>query len=171
MADVVGCCWLPGLAGPGGLQRGYARILGGTMITFQVPGLPAPQGSKRHVGRGVMVESSKRLKPWRNDVACAALKARQSFEAALLEGPAHVRVRFVLPRPKSHRRASGELKPNAPRYPSSKPDVDKLLRAILDALTGVLWRDDSQVAVVEAVKDYGTGDEAPGAHVSVSALT
>jgi len=46
-----------------------------TRVEFTVLGVPAPQGSKRHVGRGVLVESSKALGPWRDAVAWAARDA------------------------------------------------------------------------------------------------
>ena len=45
-------------------------------IEFFVEGIPASQGSKRHVGRGILIESSKRVKPWRSDVRIAAQEAR-----------------------------------------------------------------------------------------------
>jgi Holliday junction resolvase RusA-like endonuclease len=140
------------------------------MLAFSCPGVPAPQGSKkavrhRHTGRIMLLESSKRLHPWRESVAAAARAFRPAQEA-LLEGPLIVDVVFSMPRPKSHYRASGELKPSAPRWPSSKPDVDKLVRAVLDSLTGVVWRDDSQVVELRAVKQYGE----PGVSVSVDTV-
>lgn len=66
---------------------------------FAVLGLPAPQGSKRHVGEGRMVESSKRVKPWRRQVAAAY---RDHDFGDVLDGPVSVTVDFYLPRPKSH---------------------------------------------------------------------
>ncbi len=44
---------------------------------------------------------------------------------------------------------------SAPFYPTTKPDASKLVRALEDGLNGVLWRDDSQVAEIVAVKYYG----------------
>jgi crossover junction endodeoxyribonuclease RusA len=144
-------------------------------LDFRVYGTPAPQGSKRHVGNGIMVESSKRVKPWRQDVKHAALDALGHRPLATsdphpLEGPLCVRVTFLLPRPRAHYgtgRNAAVLKPSAPTYHDKRPDLDKLLRSTLDALgeAGV-WRDDSQVAEVQTVKRY-TSDGAPGAHVVV----
>ena len=76
--------------------------MSGLVIT--VHGTPAPQGSKRHVGRGIMVESSAKVKPWREAVKHAALDAitpgtSQEFAAAVL-----VDVTFRLQRPKGHYR-------------------------------------------------------------------
>lgn len=109
-----------------------------------------------------MIESSKRLAPWRSTVALAAQAAH--LERGLLEGPLVVTCRFVFPRPKSHRRANGELRESAPWRHSSRPDVDKLVRAVLDGITGVVLADDAQVAELRATKEYG--DE-PGAEVMV----
>lgn len=129
-----------------------------------VPGIPAPQGSKRHVGGGRMIESSKHVGPWRERVALAAYSAcPQPILGAL-----RVSLLFTLPRPKSHYRTGRNahlLREAAPDYPTGKPDVDKLARAILDALTGIWWDDDSRVVSLDAVKVYG-----PDPSVSIFAV-
>ena len=111
------------------------------MITIEVRGLPAPQGSKRHVGRGVMVESSKAVGPWREAVRAET----QRHVSKPFGGPVRVDVTFFLPRPKGHYgsgRFAGEIKKSAPLHPSGRPDLDKLLRALLDGLTaGGAWVD------------------------------
>lgn len=58
------------------------------MIEITVHGLPAPQGSKRHVGRGVMVESSKNVKPWRSAVVWAAISAAGTEAGSTTSGAA-----------------------------------------------------------------------------------
>lgn len=136
-------------------------------LDISVVGTPAPQGSKRHVGNGVMVESSKRVKPWRLDVKAAALDARWRTGHATFTGPVRVEIYFTLPRPKHHFRTGGhanELRPNAPTYVATKPDLDKLLRSTFDALgeAGV-WRGDAQIAEVVTHKRYLEIDD--GAHV------
>ena len=131
-----------------------------TMLALFVPGRPAPQGSKRHVGNGILVESSKAVAPWRTAVAW---HAAQAHPHALLDGPLAVRVEFVMPRP------AGCPKRTTP--PAVKrPDVDKLARAILDALSDVVWRDDSQIVDLHATKRLAALDEQPGAHISVAYL-
>jgi crossover junction endodeoxyribonuclease RusA len=73
-------------------------------------------------------------------------------------GPVSTQVTFIFPRPKSHYRTGRyqfDLRSDAPEYHSSKPDTDKLLRAIGDALTGIVVRDDSQIAHLSAYKVYG----------------
>lgn len=72
----------------------------------------------------------------------------------LWHGPVELVVRFYVPRPKSHYGAKG-LRPVAPSYPTVAPDVTKLLRAVEDALKGIVWRDDSQVVIQHAWKRYG----------------
>ncbi len=141
-------------------------------IEFRVYGLPAPQGSKRHVGGGVMVESSKKVKPWRQDVVAAAVEAvghAETFTA--FTGPVHVRVVFTFPRPKYHYgtgRNAGVLKATAPVVVASKPDIDKLLRSTFDALsTAGIWRDDNLAAEVTTTKVYGAQ---PGALIEIHEL-
>ncbi len=141
------------------------------IVRVEVYGTPAPQGSKRHVGRGIMVESSAKVKPWREAVKAAVLD--QTGAGAALDGTLSVEVVFRLPRPRGHYRTGRNaalLRDGAPAWPGNKPDVDKLLRSTLDALTDVgLWRDDSQVTHLRAVKRYVTeGYDAPGASIQVA---
>ena len=71
------------------------------LITITAYGLPAPQGSKRHVGRGVMVESSKHVKPWREAVKTAAIDARAPMYWVPLDEPLAVSMVFTMPKPAS----------------------------------------------------------------------
>lgn len=117
------------------------------MIHFEVVGVPAPQGSKKHVGNGIMVESSKKLKPWRDAVADAAKEAmggREPYDQAM-----RLAVEFRMPMPQSRRkrdRLFGML------WAEKKPDIDKILRATLDAMkTGGVYSDDARVVEVYMV--------------------
>ena len=137
-------------------------------MRIEVRGLPAPQGSKRHVGHGIMVESSKAVAPWREAVRAETQRAMTG--APPMEGALMVAAVFSLPRPRSHY-GSGKnarvVKPSAPLDPFLRPDLDKLLRAVLDGLTeGGAWLDDSQVVEIDAGKRYGT----PGCEIEVKAL-
>jgi crossover junction endodeoxyribonuclease RusA len=148
------------------VMRDSSKVL---WLQFHVHGDPVPQGSKRHVGNGIMVESSKHLKPWREDV-------KQSILAldlyAPLTGPVEVEMLFWIRRPKSHfgtGRNADTLKPNAPDYVPNRPDLDKLARAVLDAMQAAsLLTDDSQVAVLTAQKRYG---RTPGLRANVRPLS
>jgi Holliday junction resolvase RusA-like endonuclease len=127
-----------------------------------VPGIPAPQGSKRFLGvkggRGVMVESaSEKVRSWRADV-------REAFAGVLsdpLVGPVRVEVEFRLPRPAS-------VPPRRRPWPTVKPDVDKLVRSTLDALKSAgVYGDDAQVVRLVAAKVYA--DEGPpGAVIGIT---
>lgn len=142
-----------------------------TSLTFTVIGLPGAQGSKRHVGRGIMVESSKKVAPWRQDVAAAAAKAAQAVGWEPLSGPVRVAVGFTFTRPKSHYRTGRHahlLRDDAPALVTSRAagDIDKLLRSTFDALTiAGIWTDDSLVADLRAIKTYGAH---AGAHIAIT---
>lgn len=121
-------------------------------IEFTVHGIPAPQGSKTAWG----TEANPNTRPWR--AAVAAQAAETLAGRPLLEGALEVQVVFVFPRPKSHfgtGKNAASLKASSPIYHATKPDADKLLRAIGDAITGTLIRDDAQIARVTATKLYG----------------
>ena len=136
-------------------------------LAFSVLGTARPQGSKRHVGGGRMVEMGKDLKPWRQQIAVEASQRMGSTQP--WTQPVKVTLVFFLIRPKSHfgtGRNAGTLKASAPRFPSSSPDLDKLTRAVLDALTGIAFRDDAQVQVLDCMKLYAD-DHYPGVVVEV----
>jgi crossover junction endodeoxyribonuclease RusA len=146
----------------------------GHELTVTVAGKPAPQGSKRHVGNGRMIDMSPNLEPWRRAIQVtvrAALGAGWPNEAAA--GPVAATVIFLLPRPASHYRTgthAGQVKVSAPLHPATRPDVDKLARAVLDGLTmsGAI-KDDAQVVSLAAVKTYGAAGST-GARIHLEAL-
>ena len=112
--------------------------------TFRVYGEPAPQGSKKHVGRGIMVESSKKVKPWREAVKWAFVED----SCPMLIGPVEVSIDFFLHRPKSAKKS--DLRP------SRKPDLDKLVRSTFDALVEArAVKDDAQFVQLTTGKWYG----------------
>ena len=144
-----------------------------TRLSFYVHGRPAPQGSKRHVGRGILVESSKAVAPWRIDVKHAALAAITDTAWDTLTGPVNATFCFFFARPKSHYGSgsnAANLKPSAPFHITSRAagDLDKLARSTCDALVaaGVI-ADDSQIVHLDASKDYGSHD---GAHITIASL-
>lgn len=139
-------------------------------IHLEVFGDPAPQGSKvargrTSTGRVILMESSKKVKPWRQAVAAAAI----DLDLPLLEGPVSVSLSFRFLRPKGHFGAKG-LRPSAPTHMATRPDLDKLCRSTFDGLTGSLLREDNQVAVLAATKRYCVGWEKPGALITVMLL-
>lgn len=139
------------------------------LLSVTVPGQPIPQGSMTpfiHAKTGRVVSPQKRtLVEWRETVAWHA--RQNGAPAEPTSNPVRVRLQFMLPRPRSHfgtGRNSGVLKQSAPLWPVGRPDLDKLVRAILDALTGVTWSDDSQVVDIDAFKAW---DDQPGVHIEI----
>lgn len=120
------------------------------MIEFEVLGLPAPQGSKRHVGNGVMIESSKAVKPWRQAVNSTAREHADRLEDGPLDGPLILHVTFRLPMPKSRKKA---LRVAGIGPSTTKPDLSKLVRSTEDALTDSgLIADDARIHTIVATK-------------------
>ena len=118
-------------------------------IFIPVIGIPAPQGSKRHIGHGIMIENSKRVKPWRQDVKEAALN---HYDGEVIDQAVEIEIIFMFARPKSHfgtGKNSRKLKPSAPVFVTSKGkgDLEKLERSTYDALSessgGSVLKDDS----------------------------
>ncbi|WP_413808183.1 RusA family crossover junction endodeoxyribonuclease [Streptomyces sp. OE57] len=118
-----------------------------------VYGAPAPQGSKspkrnKHTNRIHLVESSKYVKPWRDDVVAASLQARGRGWRPVT-GPLAAEMVFTLTRPKTHfgtGRNAERVRPSAPPLPAGVPDLSKLARSTEDALTTAgIYRDDALV--------------------------
>lgn len=147
-------------------------------VEFVALGRAQPAGSKkaipiyrgtgtarRFTGRAAVVDDAKRSKPWRAVVAAAAVDAFTVVGNAdgLLDGPLALEVDFYVARPRGHYgtgRNARQLRPSAPTYPAVRPDLTKLLRALEDALTGIVWRDDAQVVTQTARKWYGVPERA-----------
>lgn len=135
-------------------------------ITFRAFGIPQSQGSMRaFVPKGgkfpiVTHQKSPALKAWREVVALAVPKG------VLLDGAVRVQMDFYMPIPKARPK---ELRTEKQRHewmaPWRKPDLDKMVRAVLDAMTGVVFHDDSQVVVIHATKSYSGH---PGVEVWIS---
>ena len=145
------------------------------VLTFEVIGLPKPAGSKRGfairkngqlTGRVAVVDACQESREWKTVVAREAAitmnERRQMFT-----GPLRLRLSFRMPRLKGHfgtGRNANVLKANAPARPTVKPDLLKLARAVEDALTGIVWRDDAQIVIEELEKLYGS---CPGCRIEI----
>jgi crossover junction endodeoxyribonuclease RusA len=115
------------------------------MDTFVVLGLPVPQGSMRHVGGGRIVSKSPKLKEWRTKIAQVV---REQVGEPAHPDPVSVTVIFTFNKPKTVTRD----------LPTVPPDLDKLQRAIGDALSIDVnyLKDDAQIVEWHAQKAYGT---------------
>lgn len=141
-------------------------------IVIVVHGTPAPQGSKKFLGlaksgRGILGESSKKVKPWRQDVKAAALAVRG--DTAPIDAPVRVRMIFTMPKPVSAPKRKRS-------YPAKMPDLSKLARSTEDALTEAgIWRDDARVVQYDRLAKVYPGEDpesldTPGARIEVELL-
>jgi len=111
------------------------------VINFFVDGLPVPQGSMKVINGRVIHNKGSELAAWRSAVA---LTARQNGARPIAD-PIKIEMRFYMPRPRTVKRPE----------PSVAPDLDKLIRAVLDGLTAIAYIDDGQVTEIVAQKAYG----------------
>lgn len=132
-------------------------------VEFFVPGIPQPQGSKRGFvsanGKVSLVEASAGVKPWRSDVKVFAAEAMR--DRTLLTGPVYLHCDFIMKRPLS----TPKTKPTPPA--TKKPDLDKLLRAIGDALKGTVYAEDSLIVEIWGSKRIAEEGEQPGVEINV----
>lgn len=119
-------------------------------IAFEVEGKPIQQGSMRAFNNRIVHNKTKELMAWRSEVAKAAHRAG----CTPIDGAISIEMQFFYERPKSVKR----------EHPTVPPDLDKQIRSILDALTGVAYGDDSQVTRITASKEYG----APGVKITLT---
>lgn len=146
-------------------------------LAFRVLGTPKPAGSKRGfiirkngqpTGRVAVVDACQGSREWKGIVADKAAEMMKG--SPCLVCPIKLSLTFHLQRPKGHFRTgrkSHELRASAPSFPTGKPDALKLARAVEDALTGIVWRDDAQIVLEHLSKVYGSP---PGCQVEVEAL-
>lgn len=143
-------------------------------VRFSVFGIPQPQGSARmvpisppcrvcHRRDQRITSDNPKMKPWRQLIR----KALDAENMKPIVGPVRVSLAFGLPRPKGHRGVRGVLA-SAPAYPAVRPDVDKLARAALDALSEKAFGDDAQVVELIVLKHYATGT--PGVDIRIEAV-
>jgi Holliday junction resolvase RusA-like endonuclease len=125
-----------------------------TVIQFTVFGQPEPQGSARLVpvkgyARPFITSDNPDLKKWRANVAYQAKEAMRTRQRELLGHgvPVEIEVEFVFKRPLSLKRDVA--------HKTTRPDTDKLVRGVLDALTGIVYDDDAQVIGIVASKTFG----------------
>ena len=133
-------------------------------MSFTVPGVPVGKGRPRafRMGKGVRMHTPDKTARYENLVAMAAKQAMAG--RSLIEGSVQIDLTLVTTPPASwskKRRAAalaGETRPN------TKPDIDNVLKAICDAINGIVFVDDKQVCDATARKRFG---ETPGAHVTI----
>lgn len=152
-------------------------------LQLRVDGIPAPQGSMKAFAfktptglrAAVTHDNPPKLLNWRNMVSVTAIKAGRSASFVEADSAVAIELLFWFNRPKSHylpansRRPKPELRPNAPAIALAEPDLDKLERAVLDAIKGTVIRDDRLSGIVWKGKFYTEGT--PGLDFSLWKLT
>ena len=142
-----------------------------TPLSFFVAGLPKaqPRAKARAFGKFAQVYNPKTADDWKMMVRNEARRALEaSGDTRPWEGALCVNLTFYFPRPKNHFRSNGELKPNAPKWHTSKPDRDNLDKGVLDALTNLsIWGDDKQVCDGRIKKFYSALGLASGCYVEI----
>jgi crossover junction endodeoxyribonuclease RusA len=123
------------------------------ILTFTVFGTPQPQGSARafmHKGAKfpTVTSDNPKNRPWRQEIALTAIAQMKHEKLALVDNktPLRVEASFYFDPPQSAKRKI---------HKTTRPDGDKLLRSLLDALTGIVYADDSQVSQFEVYKFFG----------------
>ena len=143
------------------------------VLSLFIPGVPVPKGSMRAFvpkgwNRAVLTNNDPKTKAWASVVSLATAAEVQRTLWPITDRAVSVRLRFNLPRPAGHYGSGknvGIVKASAPKNTVTKPDIDKLTRCLLDALTGIVWRDDSQVVALDVRKYYAMGQ--PGVAITV----
>ena len=132
------------------------------MFQIFVAGEPKPQGSKTAYvrgGRAVLVEANKSLPGWRVKVEKALADERDAKGLEMFSGAVEVQLEFYLTRPRTNKR----------EFMTTKPDVDKLARGILDCLVRQRYLvDDSYVISLAAVKAYAADGQLPGVNIKIT---
>ena len=131
-----------------------------TNIRFTVAGRPQGKGSKRAqlipgTTRFTVRDANPKAKPWAAQMSAAA---HEAYQGELIRDAVEIELRFFFARPKAHMgtgKNAGTVLASAPRRMIVMPDVDKLCRCAIDSLTGIVFKDDSQIARLVAVKSYG----------------
>ena len=150
MADTVTRAEITSKAGENA-RKVLAQAARRNHADFQVLGTPVPQGSMVSMRGRIRHVDSDRLNQWRNDIKAACHEEMHrplvgGVFASIWDGPVELALYFTYKAP---------TKAQHEKPKTTAPDVDKLTRAVLDALTGVLYVDDRQVVRLEARKDYG----------------
>ena len=131
------------------------------ILVLNIIGKPAPKGSKGAIIRGdkpILFETCKNQKKFEKNIVTQTLEQiPETWETILKPQPITASLTFLLPKPKTKR-----------AEPTVPPDIDKLTRNVLDALTKAkIWQDDGQVTIINARKRYATDREIPGVKIKI----
>ena len=135
-------------------------------IEFFVPGAPVGKGRPRAArrGTGVVMFTPEKTAGYEALVAAAASNAMRAEAGPLFTGPLEAVLEMRIPIPASWSKAHKAAALAGTELPTSKPDIDNVVKAILDACNGVVFRDDAQVVMLVATKAF-SGE--PGVRVVI----
>ena len=155
-------------------ERPYRDDGDGSSVTFYVSGEPKGQPRPRAVrmGPGVRIYDPGTADLWKQAVADHA-ELEQRLTPDPTTQPLMMELEFVMPRPRKHYRTgkkAHELKPDAPIWHLTKPDVDNLAKATVDSMAGIAYDDDRSIASLTATKRYAGPGEPTGCLISISRL-
>ena len=138
-------------------------------LTFFVPSLPIAQPRQRHTKAGHnYTPADHPVHAWRYALAMSATSAMPGqVQPWIPDGPVRLDFTLYFPRPK---RLQWKTREWVPLWHAQTPDLENVQKALQDALTGVCWRDDAQIACVLAHKVFCGKDEPPGVRISVARL-
>lgn len=132
-------------------------MIGGVLVLeARIFGLPVAQGRPRAFkmpSGQIRVYDPATARDWKRTVQAQVITQRPPMP---VEGPLKMALDFILPRPQSL--------PKREQFPTRRPDLSNMLKAIEDALTGIVYRDDAQIVRLEIAKDYGP---APGVLIRI----
>jgi Holliday junction resolvase RusA-like endonuclease len=133
-------------------------------VTLRVIGVPQPKGSTRAFlpkgsTRPIVTTDNPGIREWQRAIVAVA----QTLGEVPFEGPVAVALVFRFPRPKS--------KPRRIVHHVTRPDLDKCVRCVGDALQGVLFADDCAIVAIHARKCYAPEGTAPGVEIAIRAMT
>jgi len=151
------------------------------MIVLDVLGKPAPKGSARAMlinGHARLIASSsaaneREQRQWHNAIRDRVEQVLGPVVPHFIDVALQIEIEFRLERPVGHfgtGKNAGKLKPSSPRVPTVYPDIDKLARCTLDALTGRVFDDDSRIVKLIATKVYAEPG-AEGARIAIEKWT
>ena len=154
-----------GAGGAGAGGRGKCGV--GTQVVFFVPGTPVGKGRPRafRMGKGVRMFTPEKTANYESLVATAAHAAMEGRAPILTACEATMEIRLQVPASWSKKKQAQAL--DGLMFPTKKPDVDNVVKAIFDALNGIVWGDDVQVVGLAVSKRY---DAIPGVRVGIRAV-
>jgi Holliday junction resolvase RusA-like endonuclease len=143
------------------------------MIRFTIPAVPVAQPRQRHrvltaAGRTFAQNYTPEKSPVNAYKASCRAAARDVYQGPPLVGPIALTLTFVMPRPGS---MIWKKRPMPRAHHGKRPDCENLVKSTQDALSGLVYRDDCQIAKLFAEKVIAAGDEQPCVIVELSELT